>query len=49
MITKPKGTYDLINEDARIYKYLSSIMSILEHLFLKILHYFIEALGKKLI
>ena len=26
MITKPKGTYDLINEDARIYKYLSSII-----------------------
>ena len=26
MITKPKGTYDLINRDARIYKYLSSII-----------------------
>lgn len=26
MITKPKGTYDLVNEDARIYKYLSSII-----------------------
>ncbi len=26
MIAKPKGTYDLINEDAKLYKYMSAVM-----------------------
>ena len=33
MITKPKGTYDLINNDARRYKYIESVINELMSLY----------------